>query len=77
MGTRDQAVMQSARYNKTDIDPKLYAKKVEVVVMDGATHSQKYGITQDPRAILAVLKILCDMELEKPNYNFGYLYKKS
>jgi len=77
MGTRDQAVMRSARFNKAGIDPKLYEKKVEVLVMDGATHSQKYGITQDPRTILAVLRILFDIELEKPKYNYGYLYKKS
>lgn len=77
MGTRDQAVMRSARFNKAGIDSKLYEKKVEILEIDGATHSQKYGITQDPRTILAVLKILLDIEIEKPKYNYGYLYKKS
>ncbi len=77
MGTRDQAVMRNARYNKTGVDQKLYEKKVEILEIDGATHSQKYGITQDPRTILALLKILLDIEIEKPKYNYGYLYKKS
>ncbi len=77
MGTRDQAVMRSARFNKEGIDSKLYEKKVEILVIDGATHSQKYGITQDPRTILAILKILLDIELEKPKYNYGYLYKRN
>lgn len=76
MGTRDMAVMRSARFNKTKIDPKRYQEKVEIVEIDGATHSQKYGITQDPRVILGILKILFDIELEKPKYNYGYVYKK-
>lgn len=77
MGTRDQAVMRGARFNKVGIDQKLYEKRVEILEIDGATHSQKYGITQDPRTILAVLRILLDIELEKPKYNYGYLYKKN
>lgn len=77
MGTRDQAVMRSARFNKEGIDPKFYQKKVELLVIDGATHSRKYGITQDSRSILAILKILCDIELEKPKCNYGYIYKNT
>ena len=75
MGTRDQAVMRSARFNKIGIDPERYQEKVEIVEIPGATHFEKLGITQDPRTILAVLKILCDIELEKPKYNYGYVYK--
>lgn len=77
MGTRDMAVMRSARFNKIGIDPKRYQEKVEIVEIDGATHSEKLGITQDPRTILAVLKILLDIDLEKPKYNYGYVFKKS
>lgn len=76
MGTRDQAVMRSARYNKKDLDPELYKKKVEVIEFGGTTHSQKYGITQDPRVILSILNILTGVELVKPKYNYGYIYKK-
>lgn len=77
MGTRDQAVMRSARYNKAGIDQRLYEKKVEILEIDGATHSQKYGITQDARTVLAILRILLDIEFEKLKYNYGYLYKKN
>ena len=76
MGTRDQAVMRSARYNKKDLEPELYAKKVEVIEFGGATHSQKYGITQDLKVILSILNILTGVELERPKYNYGYIYKK-
>lgn len=77
MGTRDQAVMRSARYNKKDLDSELYKKKVEIIEFGGATHSQKYGITQDPRVILGIINILLDIELERPKYNYGYIFKKS
>ena len=45
MGTRDQAVMGSARYNKEGLDPQFYTQKVEIVETEGATHSQQYGIS--------------------------------
>lgn len=76
MGTRDMAVMRSARYNKKGLSPELYKKKVELLEFGGATHSQKYGITQDPRVILAIINILLGIELEKPKYNYGYIFKK-
>lgn len=76
MGTRDMTVMQSARFNKEGLDPELYKKKVEIIEIGGATHSQKYGITQDPRTILAIVSILLDLELVRPKYNYGYTYKK-
>jgi hypothetical protein len=76
MGTRDMAVMRSARYNKKSLNPELYKKKVKIVEFGGATHSQKYGITQDPRVILAIVNILLGIELEEPKYNYGYIYKR-
>ena len=76
MGTRDQAVMKSARYHKDGLDPGFYAKKVEIVEVEGATHSQKYSITQDPRLILNVVRILLGIELEKPRYNYGYIFRR-
>ena len=77
MGTRDRAVMASARFKKADIDPAQYQRKVEILQIDGATHSQKLGITQDSRTILAILQILLDIELEEPKYSYGYVYQKS
>lgn len=44
---------------------------------EGATHSQQYGITQDPRLILNVVRILLDIELEKPRNNYGYIFRKA
>jgi hypothetical protein len=77
MGTRDMAVMRSARFNKEGLGQNLYKEKVEIVQIDGATHSMDYGITQDPRTVLAIVRILLDIELEKPKYNYGYIYKKA
>jgi len=77
MGTQDMAVMRSARFNKEGIDAEVYKKKVEIVEFGGATHSQKYGITQDPRAILAIVNLLIGIEPEKPKYNYGYVFRKA
>lgn len=77
MGTRDMAVMKSARFNKEGIDVDLYQRKVDIIEFGGATHSQKYGITQDPRVILAVINLLVGTEPEKPKYNYGYIYRKA
>jgi hypothetical protein len=77
MGTRDMAVMKSARYNSEGLDAQLYQRKVEITEIEGATHSQRYGITQDPRLILCVVRILLGIELEKPQFNYGYIYRKA
>ena len=75
MGTRDMAVMRSARYNKAGLDPAFYKEKVEIVEIGGARHSDLFGITQDPRLLLSVIDILLGIELEKPQKNCGYVYK--
>jgi len=75
MGTVDMAVMRSARLNKKDLNPAFYEKKVEVLEIGGATHTGKDGITLDPRTILKIISILMDFPLEKPKYNYGYIYK--
>lgn len=77
MGTRDMAVMRSARLNKEGIDKEFYKKKVDIIEFGGATHSQKYGITQDARVILAIINLLIGVEPEKPKYNYGYIYRKA
>lgn len=58
-GTRDIAVMKSAEYNDVGLARDLYKQKVAVrepYLM--ARHSGRDGITQDPRAILEIIKIL-------------------
>lgn len=75
-GTRDTVVWKIGKYNKEDLDPEFYKKKVEIVEFYGASHSGKDGITQDPRDMLAIIHVLLDIELEKPNYNYGYIFKR-
>ena len=77
MGTRDMAVMGSGRFNKEGLSPKLYAEKVTTVEIEGARHSSALGITQDVRTILCVATVLLDLELDKPQQNYGYIYKSA
>lgn len=77
MGTQDMAVMRSARYNKNGLNSDLYKKMIEIVEFEGAGHSQKFGITQDPRAILAIINILTGVKLTKTDSNYGYIFKKA
>jgi hypothetical protein len=77
MGTVDMAVMRSARLNKKDLNPDFYKSKVEILEIGGATHTGEDGITLDPRTILKIISILMDFPLEKPKYNYGYIYKKA
>ena len=77
MGTRDMAVMRSARFNKEGLNRKFYKKKVKLVEeFGGATHSQKFGITLDPRATLSIIQILLDIKLPKSDFNYGYIFRK-
>lgn len=75
MGTVDPVVMRSARLNKKGLNPDLYEKKVDVLEIGGAEHTGKNGITFDSRTILKIVSILMDFPLDKPKYNYGYLYK--
>ena len=75
MGTRDMAVMKSARFNKKKIDKDLYAEKVEILEFGGARHTGKSGITHDARVILAIISILIGIEIPRPKYNYGYLVR--
>ena len=76
-GTIDMAVMRSAKYNKEGLDPDLYKNKVEIIEVGGASHTEKNGITLDPRVALNIINILMGFPLEKPKYNYGYIYKKA
>ncbi len=74
LGTHDRAVGIGGRYKQKGLNPELYKRKVEVIRVSGATHSQKDGITQDPRAVLAVIKILVGIKLDQHKGNQGYIY---
>ena len=73
LGTHDMAVGKGGRYKKKGLNPELYKRKVELIRFSGATHSQKGGITQDPRAVLAVIKILLGIKVDQPKGNQGYM----
>lgn len=75
-GTRDMAVMRGARFNTKGLIPRL-AKKVTTVYVGGATHSQKDGITQDPRTIYRILCQLLDIPVPVQEGNRGYIYRKA
>lgn len=76
-GSRDFTVKGSAYLDETGIAPELCKSKIEKVEIPGADHTGKIGITQDPRTILAVLRILCDIDLERSKYNYGHIYKRT
>ena len=64
-GTMDFTVKGSAYMNETDINSELCKNKIKKVTIDGADHTGKTGITQDPRTILAIIKILLGIKLEE------------
>ena len=71
-GTIDMAVMRSAKYNKEGTDSDFYKNKVEIIEVGGASHTEKNGITLDPRTILAIVYILLGIEI-KLGFNYGNL----
>ncbi|MDD5702634.1 MAG: hypothetical protein PHU23_11370 [Dehalococcoidales bacterium] len=75
-GTQDAAVMRSAKLNKYGLGD-LYDEKVQSIEILSASHSGRSGITQDPRTVVNLVKIMLDIEIERPKYNYGYVYKKT
>ncbi|MCX5696000.1 MAG: hypothetical protein NTW18_05045 [Candidatus Omnitrophica bacterium] len=69
-GTIDLAVMRSAKYNKEGLDPDFYKSKVEIIEVSGASHTEKNGITLDPRTTLAIAYVLLGIEI-KFGLNYG------
>jgi hypothetical protein len=69
-GTRDFVVKGSAFMDKTGIES-LYQNKTEEVPVSGCEHTGPLGITQDVRTILAIMCILCDIELDLEGGNCG------
>lgn len=76
VGTRDMAVMKSAKIDKKDL-PAALCEKIVTVEIGGATHSAEGGITRDVRVILATINIFMGAEPEKPKGNYGYVYRKA
>lgn len=82
-GGQDMAVGRSARIEFRDVDPgwrgappATFKEKVRGVLLEGATHTGSLGITQDPRAILWLVRILANLPLPEDKFNFGYLLKR-
>jgi triacylglycerol esterase/lipase EstA (alpha/beta hydrolase family) len=70
-GTRDMAVFGSSKFN---VDGLTDAQKAKVDILEpygGAQHSETWGITQDPRAMRDIVRILVAIPLEKPKMNEG------
>ncbi len=75
LGGKDWTVGRSPLLNDKDIPISLYRQKVKKVDFLGAKHTGDDGLTQDPRYILAVIKILCGMPLKSSPKNFGYIVR--
>jgi triacylglycerol esterase/lipase EstA (alpha/beta hydrolase family) len=72
-GTKDMAVFSSSKFN---IDGLTEAEKSKIETLEqygGATHSGRNGITQDPRALRDIIRILADIPLAKQRKNFGFV----
>jgi hypothetical protein len=74
-GTQDAAVMRSAKLKKEGLGD-LYDQKIQPIEILSASHSGRSGITQDPRTVVNLVKIMLDIEIEKPKYNYGNIYRK-
>ena len=76
------AVRRSPKLSYKDIDPNWqgadpeeFKKKVRVIDIQGAEHTGPLGITQDPRAVLWLIRILGDLPLPEEKLNHGYLFR--
>jgi hypothetical protein len=76
MGLLDSTVKGSPKLDKDGISEELYKEKVKTPLQTAsAEHTGKAGITQDPRIVLPLIKILCGIELVD-NFNYGYVFRK-
>jgi pimeloyl-ACP methyl ester carboxylesterase len=82
-GSQDMAVRKSGRFDYRDIDPSwkgadpdAFKAKVRVIDIQGAEHTGLLGITQDPRAILWLVRILGDLPFPETPLNHGYLLRR-
>jgi len=72
-GTQDITVMRNARL-RTDGLPDALKQKITQLMIEGASHSGATGITHDPRTVLYLISIIADIPIEKPKFNYGYIY---
>ncbi len=81
-GTRDMAIRRAGKIDYRDIDPswkgappETFKQKVRVIDILGADHVGRFGVTQGPRAVLWLARILADLKLPEKKLNYGYLYR--
>lgn len=79
-GSRDLFIQRAGRIDPADIDPawkkapsEVFEEQVRNIVYAGAEHTGPAGITQDPRAVLNLVRILAGVPLPKPTYNHGFV----
>lgn len=76
MGLRDPVAGNSPKLKKDCIPAELYKEKVRLYQVPSAEHSGKDSITQDPRMVFRIIRVLCgDPLIEKGNK--GYIHKKT
>lgn len=75
MGLRDFVVRKGPKFDKTGMDKGYFDSKVKIVQIMSAEHTGKYGITQDPRVVLSLAKLLSGIEI-KSTGNKGYIFRK-
>lgn len=76
MGLKDITAGKSPKFYKDGIDKAYFDKKVKIVQLMTSEHTGKLGITQDPRTVLPILKLLAGIEITSSG-NKGYIFKKA
>jgi len=74
MGMKDLVVRGSPKLSSKDVSESLFDEKVRTLQIIGAEHTGGRSLTQDPRVILPVIKILCGLSLEN-NTSGGFSLK--
>lgn len=76
MGLKDMVAGKSPKLSKEGIPAELYEEKVKIIQATSDEHTDKDGITQDPRMILSIIKVLCGIKLRSSG-NKGYFFKRT
>ena len=69
-GWKDTAVFSSSRFAYPGMNAEFPGKVTEINY-DGTSHTGRNGITQDPRVIADIVRILVDLPLAVPWRNYG------
>ena len=79
-GSRDLAIQKAGKLELQDIEPAwksappaAVAQKVRNILYQGVEHSGSAGITQDPRTVLNLVRVLANVPLPDPSYNHGFV----